>query len=428
MGITPIAIRHVYLTFVGRGDLLPAMHIDVNSSRRSNSSRFVVRAFFLAMGILIALAGNSSADTRPVPASTPPRDTRVLKPFRVVIANDPRLPSVSKETIRQALDIATNWIEVWYRKRIRFEIDRTVAVDSYLAGYFNRLPIPAQWNEYPYALDGTDTVLRFYRSQSEIIRDQSLDALRAYVPPAVRPLITTYEEAAYNMLMLYDAKVRLWKKIRTPGGVPFFNTSFPIQHSYWHWDRAFESVWPDSVTDNLIVTNVLLIDDSLSDAPPHSLIRGGLLNGFADEECAQAVVSTFPVFTDIPAVSELRDTSELTPQARVLALAHIIAHEVGTHVIQGYKDIYDHRACLAVPTSGLAYAQTLTRLFDGKPCALDHPKLDRRGFLADRYDNLAHRYIEIKNYALAKEALRRVIQLDPKRPLVKTLLRQIEKK
>lgn len=383
----------------------------------------------VVVGILVG-AGlpQCVAQTAPAKAASKASDTKVSKPFRVVLANDPRLPAVTKETVKEALKIASNWIEVWYRKRIRFEIVQNVDVDSYMAAYFKRLPIPRDWMRYPYGLDGSDSFMRFFRSQADILRKQSLPVLQSYVPESVRPLITTPEDAAYNILALYDAKLRVWKSLRTPAGVPFFDTSFPIRHSYWYWQEAFESVWPDSVTDHLIVTNVMLLDDALGDAPPHSLLRGGVLNGMAEEECPQAVVTTFPILTDIPAVSDLRDTSEFTPKDRVLALAHIIGHEFGAHVIQGYSDVYDHRACLAVPTSGLSYTKTIRNLFDGEPCKLDHPMLDRRARLADRYDAIGRRYLEVKDYASARRAYRRALELDPNRPLIKRILNQLEQK
>jgi hypothetical protein len=148
----------------------------------------------------------------------------------------------------------------------------------------------------------------------------------------------------------------------------------------------------------------MFLDDALSDAPPHSLLRGGLLNGMAEEESPQAIISTFPILTDVSSLSDLRDTTEFSPKDRVLALAHIIAHEFGAHVIQGYRDVYDHDACLAVPTSGLAYVSTLRRLLAGPPCKREHPLIDRRTCLVDRHESMAHRFIEIKDYAAAKSS------------------------
>lgn len=345
---------------------------------------------------------------------------------RVVLAIDPRLPSASPAVVREALRIASNWIEVWYRKKVRFNIDRTESVDSYLAAQFQRLPVLDDWKRFPYALDGSDTVYRFVSQQTTALEGESIPVLQSYVPPAVRPLITSPSAAARNLLELYDQKLRIWKSLRTLTGAPFFDTVHFQKHSYWHWERAFESLSPEQVTDHLIITNVMLVDDALSDAPPHSLLRGGLLNGMAEEECPQAVVSTFPILTDIPAVADLRDTTEFSAKDRVLALAHIIAHEFGAHVIQGYKDVYDHDACLAVPTSGLAYRSTLNRLLRGSPCRRDHPLLNRRGSLADRYENLARRYVDIKRYAEAREAVKRAVEIEPNRPLLKQLLRQLE--
>jgi len=360
----------------------------------------------------------ASADTHPASSQA----------VRVVLASDARLPRVSDTVIKEALDIAANWIEVWYKKRIRFQIVGDTPIDDYHRSHFVRTPIPDKWRPYAYALDGTDTVLRFLPQQANVLKSQSLAALKEYVPVSLRTLVTTPDEAARNFLLLYDRQLSVWKSLRTAGGAAYFDTRYPQKHSYWHWERAFESILPDQVTDHLIITNVMILDDALNDAPPHSLIRGGILNGMAEEESPQAVVSTFPIFTDVPALDHLRDTDRPSPKERLLALAHIIGHEFGAHVIQGYRDVYDHAACLSVPTSGLAYASTLRRLFSGPPCALPHPLLDRRTLLADRYESLTYRYLEAKQYAEARETVRRALELDPNRPLLKMVQRQIRLK
>lgn len=372
--------------------------------------------------ILLGLAipfGAHAADTK---AAAP------KKAFRVVIAVDPRLPVMPRAVVDESLQIASKWIEIWYKKRVRFEVVRTENVNFYMTETFRKLPLPEKWLRFPYALDGTDTTARFVSLQKSVLQGESLPALRSYVPSSIRPKITSVDAAAVNLLNIYDEKLKIWKSLRTPAGVAYFDTTYPRKHSFWYWERLFESHWPDQVRDHLVITNVMLLDDSLSDAPPHSLIRGGLLNGMSEEECPQAIVSTFPILTDVPALSDLRDTAEFSSKDRVLALAHIIAHEFGTHIIQGYKDVYDHDACLAVPTSGLAYTSTLRRLFKGPPCAKVHPFFDRRKKLTDRYENLAHRYLEVKDYALAKKAVEEAIALEPNRPLLKLMLRQLSQK
>lgn len=362
------------------------------------------------------------------PVASLAADTAPKQSFRVVLVVDPRLPQAPRSVVDEALKIASNWIEYWYKKRVRFSITRTENIDSYMASHFQKLPVPGKWLRYPYALDGSDTVARFVTLQTSALQGQSIPVLKSYVPDSVKALITTPEDAAKNLLNLYDQKLRIWRGLRTPNRVAYFDAAFPRKHSYWYWERLFESVQPDQVADHLIVTNVMLLDDALSDAPPHSLLRGGLLNGMAEEESIQAVVSTFPILTDVPAVSDLRDTAGFSSKDRVLALAHIIAHEFGAHVIQGYKDVYDHQACLAVPTSGLAYTSTLNRLFSGSPCALKHPMIDRKTNLTNRYESMAHRYLEIKDYVAARDMVEKAIRLEPKRPLLNLMLRQLKSK
>lgn len=387
-----------------------------------------MRGMLFMLLLLISPFGVAASETEPPRVSAETEPVR-REAFRVVHVVDPRLPRATDSVIHEALRIAANWIEVWYQKRVRFKVDRTEQIDSYLAAHLESAPILEQWKQYPYALDGTDSVRRFLPQQTTILQNQSIPVLKSYVPASIRARITTPEAAAGNLLDLYDEKLRLWKSLRSASGLAYFDTGHAQKHSYWFWERTFESVRPDRVSDHLIITNVMLLDDALSDAPPHSLLRGGLLNGMAMEESPQALVSTFPILTDAPGVADLRDTSEFTSRGRILALAHIIAHEFGAHVIQGYKDVYDHPACLAVPTSGLAYQTTLDRLLGGgPPCKLDHPRLSRRTKLVDRYENLARRYLEGGRYVEAKAAVESALEIDPSRQLLKLMHRQLTAK
>lgn len=354
------------------------------------------------------------------------RDTRPVRVYTVVQAVDERLPTIPRALLRDSLRTAEEWLDRWYGLKVKFRIDRTVPVEDYMRGHLARVPVPVDWKKYPYALDGSDSASRFLAQQITVLQGLSMDSIRSYVPDDVKPLITSTSEAAENLLRLYETKLERWRRLSTPRGVKYFDTAFPQKHSYWWWERVFESQWPDSIANPVIVTNGLLLDDALGDAPPHSLIRGGLLNGFSEEESPQVIVSAFPILTDITEVADLRDTAIPSRKTRVQALAHIIAHELGTHAIQGYKDVYDHTACLAVPTSGLAYEATLRNLFSSPPCRREHPRLNRRACLADRYQNMAFRFLDMHDTGAALQAVQKALEVDSSRVVLKMMMKQLK--
>ena len=346
--------------------------------------------------------------------------------YNVVLANDPRLPAVPRETIDRALCVASDWIDTWYQKRVRFEIVREEPVDSYMLAQFEKLPFPADWSNAAYNFAADDHASRFLSDQIKLLKNESIAVLRAYVPEDVKPLLKSPGETAKNLLRQYEKKIAVWREIRLPTGEFLIDGDFPEKFSFWHWNRAAETVWPDQITDHVVVTNELLLEDELSSAPPHALVRGGLLNGMEQAESPQSVVSTFLIYTDIPEIARLRD-GPLSENEKLQALAAVVAHEVGTHFLQGYKDVYDHDACLAYPVSGLEYKERLRRLFSGPPCRRDHPMLDRKKYLVDRYQNMSVCFLAAEKWPEARKALKLGLGIDPSRKDMQYNLRELDR-
>ena len=345
--------------------------------------------------------------------------------YSVVLVNDPRLPSVSEDKIKLALELASQWIEKWYGKKTVFRIARHDDIDLYINAHLQDPPLPQEWLGIPYALDGTDNIERFISHQEKNLQKLPMEDFMAYTSDSLKHQLEKKENRALILLRLYEEKIRKWRELKSDHGIPYLDAGEPRKHSLWYWHRVFKGMWPEAVKDNLILTNVMLIDDALQDLPPHTLITGGLANGLAIEEMPQSVISTFLIFSGDPEIDKMRVT-RLSDDDQILSLARVIAHEFGAHIIQGWWDAYNHTGCLAEPTPGLEYKKALSRLFDNPVCKLEHRPLNPNETMAGRYEEIFARYVAVEKYNLAKKALRRVKDIDPHRPDLKENLETLE--
>ena len=119
---------------------------------------------FLSLIVIVLISCGKPKGPAPTPVTV----------YNVVLANDPRLPAVSEDKIKEALKIASEWIEKWYQKRIRFEISGREEIDTYVISHLENPPLPPEWLEIPYALGGSDNVERFVSEQKKNISKYSI--------------------------------------------------------------------------------------------------------------------------------------------------------------------------------------------------------------------------------------------------------------
>ncbi len=293
-----------------------------------------------------------------------------------------------RQVIASSVALAESLIERWYGRRVHFAIGATQDVDSYQSRLMGRGKIPPYWLNFRYAFGQNDSVARFLAqiSVGPEMERFATSAVRGGLPSEYQARLGNPRENAGLIFRIYAEKLAALEGLEL-GGRPLLDPTHWQRNSYGYWESALSMIEPEDVRDHLLITNTPLIDDNLRTAPVHSLVRGGLLNGFALPSFSQVIVSTFPLFSEEPLVASLRDGA-LTDSERIQALAQVIAHEVGTHVLMQWKDVYDHAGCLAEPVRGLEYRRSIARL-KAPRCVGVHGSLDMKDDLGDRYAILA---------------------------------------
>lgn len=320
-------------------------------------------------------------------AAPPPDHPAPL--MRVALVNDTRLPAFTRDSATQALDRAANLIDRCYGVKPRFEIVCEDTLDSFLASI--RQPLPEHWQQGLHRYGVGESLTHFSEAQiHHAAVHQNL-----YTPATLRRLLgpdsaLIGEDTASNiraLLKFGERRIEALESIRCRDGLPLF-AGRSEAYSLWYWEAYLRAIDPESVAIELILMNAPLFEQDYREAPPHTVIRGGLVCGLSEPEARQAIVSTFALWCADTNLQRWRD-AELSENERLQALAQIIAHEVGAHGIRNYDDTYDHPGCLANPCQEFDFKLMMAQLEFAPPCTREHVMLDTVAMLVDRYGRVA---------------------------------------
>lgn len=357
--------------------------------------------------------------------SPPPAPPAKPKPItlNVVTAWDPGMTIPDDAMVDSALRMAERMIDEHYQIPVRFVRTRTVTPESYLAEKFEGFGVPDEWTDSLYCYwPGADDISRFLdrdpddRDSAKFERFALADLMSS---PLMRYEFTSSRRINRRILIReFHDKIMELLPFLLPSKAQQNNSWFYYSRTLLLWDMSLELIIPESITENLVLVNLPLIDNNLNHAVPHTLIRGGLTNGISRVEAPQAIVSVFPIMCDSQPLTQWRD-AQLTGEEKVASIAHIIAHEFGSHGLMHFHDVYNHKGCLAVPTKGLAFRGRITDVIGQRPCDKAHPVYDTAPFLAWRYQTLTECSLAVGNDTAAWRYLRRGRELLPENAFLK---------
>lgn len=119
-------------------------------------------------------------------------------------------------------------------------------------------------------------------------------------------------------------------------------------------DILFQDKHADPPVKNIYLTNSLILDDG-NDMPIHTLIRGGVTNGFCEINSKSLIISYFPLYYES---ALFQNTSDELKSKRAEILAYLTAHELG-HCMFDYADEYKDKSSLLYPFYRFEYLRWL---------------------------------------------------------------------
>lgn len=357
------------------------------------------------VGLMVACLGLSCGQKK-IEGPLPEMGDLVL---RVMYLVDPALPVLSDTDLRGVLDLSEKQLQSKTSRRVRFEFSGRADLQT----EFDRLKLPFGRIGFPSRLDPSapmpeDSKRVLYARLLELLRTDKL-----------RPLFPHFSLAPdnLNVSLILDTVVQQFERSLSAvrASSIFSSPAFQVEsvrdrRSVFNWYTVLGAISTDSRPADLILTNDILIFDSLFSLPPQCLLTAGLTTGYTRPYPGVAVVSTFPVLTDEMPFAVLRGPAR--PDQRLAILAWSISREVGGKLILMEQDEFSHPDCLSsvwVPP----YSQILESTGSEGPCPSRHDPLDRRQLKTNYLSEFVRISSVRKHFDAAKSALDQLTKLQP---------------
>ena len=298
--------------------------------------RGVIGSWAITLFVLVGMAAHAAAG----PATAPAVVVRVTH----VISD--RFPSLSDDDVARVLNIASEMIAAGYHREVRFvpakeakqtSADFFGAMDRRILPY--RLAPAEHFDVFAGKLD--DAAPAFRQAVQHADDLAHLHQFLGYAEP-----FADEASAARALTKVYGDRLAKLKALRTPAGKPRLDQATYSQSSLAQWEVYLGYTGPNEQYD-LILSNGLLIEEPIQTASFHTLATA-TANGLAyvvSNNCVVGYGALLSGDADIRA----DHLGALAPAERLLAIAYVVAHEVGTHLVMLRYDDYAADAGLARP-------------------------------------------------------------------------------
>lgn len=340
--------------------------------------------------------------------------------LRALVLVDPSLPALSDADVRRVLEISEKQMESRLRpaRRVRFES----VVRRDLQQEFDRLMVPFGKIAFASRLDPLRPLPEearrvLYARVMELLRTNKL---RPMLPLfSMDPNTLDVSGILDTVVTQFDRSVENLRNARPLFSPAYQTDAVRDRRSVFAWYTVLGAVLQDSKPADLILTNDLLIFDSLFSIPPECLVSGGMTAGYSRPYPGVALVSTIPFLSDEPMFAVMR--GDPAGQRRLDLLAWAISREVGGELILMNQDEFSHKDCLNriwVPpfVEGLDLPEGVAGA-----CPERHEPRDRRGLLTAYLSELIRISAIGGNFDQADRVFDRLVRLSPTDPAVPDL-------
>lgn len=306
---------------------------------------------------------------------------------RVIPVNDPRLPALSTEETTKLLDVAATMIRRSYDREVKFELQPAEALPKWFDDRWAKISPYEIPREYRADLFDED-LSRFEQAAVNACKLYgTVEQLKLLLDEDRRGGVTNIPSAAKALLEQYKANRSKVREMTLGDGTKLVGKDNWRIFSHGHWGTIL-AAGEDIETIEVYLTNVLLVDDYLSDPAPHAL-ASSLAYAFLFPTTNRVIVTTYPMLEPQGAMLPPA-VRTLSRDERKLLIPYAMAHEVGTHLLLQIHDSYAPDSGLARPMRAIADPSNIAK-YDQWPAArLDLRKIDqgemRVGVLSIRLD------------------------------------------
>jgi hypothetical protein len=323
--------------------------------------KFIITAFVL----MISCSPAADSKLKDLP---PDREYKI----NILNVTDRRLPALSEKDFGEMLDKLKGYIREYLGYRVSFHLLPGVDMEKFRKDmdYVNKLDKMKELKKALLGLNNSDDLKRLREYIGGYVEKADEKLLRGYVPNYRR-----FKNRAGLSDFLYGQyvqKIREIYSIKTSDGSALNSGVYEETLTYPFWDMTLQSI----EGPHFIFTNTIMADLEV-DIPLYVILRYGITTGMV-EGTKQNDYSGAGVMLLYPFISNdkffLRERKEKIPPGLLTdVIALYSAHEFG-HLLNHYKDYYDHSNCIFVPANDLNYYRWY-RERKSKKCGLAHDKL-----------------------------------------------------
>ncbi|HPB81766.1 MAG TPA: hypothetical protein PK200_06980 [Spirochaetota bacterium] len=328
-------------------------------------SRKVFRTVFLLICAvhLSCMAGEQAL--RDIPSDR-------IHEVRIIRILDPRLPRLSDSEFNDML----RHLQAYIKEYLGYDARFTRVPDIDLLRFRQDMAFIENLDDMKVLKQGllditTDTDRRRLRDYIRtLVHRTDKKILASYVPD-----YATYKNPkrlAEHLYTRYVAKLQAIQEIRTADGTALHSSAYKDTLTYPFWEMALRHLQKA----DFVFTNTIMADAE-TDIPIYVVLRYGITTGMVtgnnhNSFKGAGIMFTFPFLSqDKFFVKERKEQIPGAEKARVIALYS--THEFG-HLLNHFKDYYDHRNCIMVPANDLNYYRWYRERREGR-CTLTHEKL-----------------------------------------------------
>jgi hypothetical protein len=259
------------------------------------------------------------------------------------------LPSLSDATHQRILRRASQIVKDCCDLEIDFRVDGSQSVAAFLAERRRRI---APYQVAPsMAWDLFETTPERYRTAvaQKIRACRCLAQLRAFMPNVKSDM--SDEQAGLAIAEAYSDGIRRFTTIQKANGEPLLRRENWKDHSLGHW-AAYVNAQPWQEGHTLYLSNWILAEDALDDAPLLILERGGIVNALTLPASHTVIVAYGSILSDELASGNPR-LKGMTAREKEQAIAYVIAQQFGAYLLKQAAVNYSLEAGLVRPIQTL---------------------------------------------------------------------------
>jgi hypothetical protein len=291
---------------------------------------------------------------------------------RIIRILDPRLPRLSDSEFNDML----RHLQAYIKEYLGYDARFTRVPDIDLLQFRKEMAF----------IENLDDMKVLKQGLLDITRDTDRRRLRDYIHTLVhktdKKILASYvpdyaadkdpRRLAQRLYVRYVEKLQTIQGIRTADGTALNSSVYGDTLTYPFWEMALRHLQKA----DFVFTNTIMADAEI-DIPVYVVLRYGITTGMVtgnnhNSFKGAGIMFTFPFLSqDSFFVKERKERISGAEKTRVIALYS--THEFG-HLLNHYKDYYDHRNCIMVPANDLNYFRWYRERREGR-CTLEHEKL-----------------------------------------------------